>query len=66
MVQGWSKQWKSGCGDRSDEGIDGDGTVGVEAVAIDDVAHALPEGDEAAHADECCGDDLRDPSHVWI
>jgi hypothetical protein len=39
--------------------------VCVEAIGINKVIHALPEGDETAHSDKGDGEDLWDPCYRW-
>lgn len=60
------EQRKESSGERSDEGVDGDGTVRVEAVAVNEVAQTLPEWDHATKAYECNGQYLRYPCDVRI
>ena len=60
------EQWKESPRERTDERIDCDGAVGVEAVAVDEVAHTLPEGYHAAKTEESDRKHLWYPSDVWV
>jgi hypothetical protein len=59
MVHGVCKEGEKGAGKRSDKGIDCNGAVGVEPVAVDEVAHALPKRDHAAKSKQ------GDGKHLW-
>ena len=59
------KQREEGAEEGAYEGIDGDGGIGVEAVAVDQVGHALPERYHAADADEGGREDGGDPGDGW-
>ena len=60
------KQWKESARERADEGIDRDGAVGIEAIAVDEVAHSLPERHHATKSEKGDGEHLRYPRDVWI
>jgi len=50
---------------RSNQGVRGDGTVGVHHVHIDDVIQALHENDQNTHTNRDSSNDLRGPMDVW-
>lgn len=54
MIHRRRKERKDCTANGSQESIDRDGAIRIEAIAIDNVIHALPEGHEASRADECC------------
>lgn len=47
-IHGVREQWEESAEEAADESIYRDGGVRVEAVAVNEVAHALPEGHHAA------------------
>lgn len=60
------EQRKEGASERPYEGIDSNGTVRVEAVAIDEIAETLPERYHASQTDEGDREDLRYPINVRV
>ena len=58
------KQWEERACERANEGIDRDGTVGIEAIAVDEVAHTLPERHHAAKTEESNREHLWHPGDV--
>ena len=43
MVHGMREKWEECSKQRPDEGVHRDGAVGIEAIAVDQIAHALPK-----------------------
>ena len=64
VVHGMRKQWEERACERANEGIDRDGTVGIEAIAVDEVAHTLPERHHAAKTEESNREHLWHPGDV--
>jgi len=52
MVHGWGKERETSSGYGPNKGIHSYGAVGIKAIAVDDIVHALPERDQAAHAEQ--------------
>jgi len=66
VVHCWGKEWKHRPRNGSNECVYGYRAVGVEAIAVNHVVHALPEGNQAAHADKSGGQNLGYPRDVGI
>ena len=66
MVHGRAEEGEAGPEEAADEGVGGDGAVGVEQVHVDDVLEALDEDDEHGAADGDGGDDFRHPARARV
>lgn len=51
---------------RPNESVDSDGAVGVEAIAVNQIAQSLPERHHAAESNESCRKDLWYPANVRV
>jgi hypothetical protein len=60
------EEGKESTKETTDEGIDRNGRVGIETVAVNQVGHALPEGNHGSDANERCGNDRGNPGDAWI
>lgn len=60
------KQREEGAEQRPDESINRNGAVRIKTIAIDEIAHALPERHHATETDERSREDLRDPGDVRV
>ena len=66
MIHGGAEEGEPGPEEAADEGVGGDGAVGVEQVDVDDVLEALDEDDEHGATDRDAGDELRDPARARV
>lgn len=66
MIHGVGKERKEGSSKRSDERVDGNGAIGIEPIAVNQVAHSLPERNHAAETEQGDRKDLWYPEDVRI